>query len=376
MNALPNDITTHLQALFHSGQISGYVHSKLPVGPLKTGWIEQGLLSKGMKGKLRDKNNQESLVIPADRFARLARDRSGWHDTALVIIGPKGLHSDKFVAMVSGKQDSQSLIAFRITKTTPHEISQFLLKNALEKTVSKTFEEPNLDYIEQLRIDASEDRVKEMTVLSLPKKQVKMSEWMKEVLLSPSSESVEAQHGVSKQIPTLAALITRWLTGLELFKGTSNGIASLVFVGKKTMDVCLWDQPQRLVTFSIFMHDNLETLSKNYLTPLWVVPGERIESQRPDREVTVESRKASETQPSSTSPGRRILPSTEDTEEVLEYLSKRLEQIESNLDISTSDIDRTTMDALQSRLAENIERIETLSKRLGDLEKRLQKLRT
>jgi hypothetical protein len=161
--SLSNDITTHLQALYHSGQISGYIHSKLTDGSLKTGWIEQGLLSKGVKGQLRDKNNQESLVIPADRFARLARDHGELDDTTLVIIGSKGLVARKFVAIVFGQQGSQSLIAFQIQKTSPYEIIRFLL-HALGKKSSQLLEEPNLDYVEQLRIDASEGEVAEMTV--------------------------------------------------------------------------------------------------------------------------------------------------------------------------------------------------------------------
>jgi hypothetical protein len=240
--SLNNDIDTHLQALYHSGQISGYIHSKLTEGPLKTGWIEQGLLSKGVKGQLRDKNNQESLVIPADRFARLARDYAEEKDTALVIIGSKGLTTSKFVAMVFGRPSSQSLIAFQIRKTSPYEIIHFLLQ-ALGKKSSQLFEEPNLDYIEQLRIDASEGEVDEMIVLSLPKKEVKLSEWMKETLLSPSSGSIEIQHGSSNKIPKFAALVTRWLTSLELFKSIPNGIAAIIFLGQKTMDACLWDQP-------------------------------------------------------------------------------------------------------------------------------------
>ncbi|MHA2323260.1 MAG: hypothetical protein ACXACG_16640 [Candidatus Thorarchaeota archaeon] len=243
---MSNDIDTHLQALYHSGQISGYVHSKLTDGSLKTGWIEQGLLAKGMKGNLRDKNNQESLVIPADRFARLARDRGGREDAAFVIIGSKGLVTSKFVAMVFGNQDSQSLIAFEIQKTSPHEIIRFLLQNALGKKTSQLFEEPNLDYVEQLRIDASEGEVNEMTVFTLPKKQVKMSEWMKDALLSPSSESVEIQHGTSNTIPKFAALITRWLTGLELFKGTGHRLRrsrnyGCMFLGPTSRKSCFHD---------------------------------------------------------------------------------------------------------------------------------------
>lgn len=377
MKTLSNDITTHLQALYHSGQITRYVQSKLTDGPLKTGWIEQGLLSKGMKGKLRDKTNQESLLIPADRFARLARDRGGWADAAFVIIGPKGSISSKFVAMVFGQQDSQTLIAFQIQKTSPHEIIRFLLWNALGKKTSRPFEESPLDYVEQLRMDVSEDEIDEMTVFSLPKKQVKMSEWMKDALLSPSSESIEIQHGSTNQIPKFAALVTRWLTGLELFKALPSGIAALVFVGRKDMDTCFWDQPQRIAAFTTFKHNNLESLSINYLTPLWVVPGESVETLQPTREVTVEPRKVLESPEKPSSLARP----TKDTQIVLANLTRRLDSLETQLKSSKTDSDMTgkdrgTMDVLQSRLSENIQRIEALSKRLGDLEKRLKKIRT
>lgn len=343
-------------------------------GPLKTGWIEQGLLTKGLKRKLRDKNNQESLLIPADRFARLTRDRSELMDASFVIIGSKGTTAPKFVAMVFGQQDSQTLIAFQIEKTSPYEIVRFLLHNALKKKATSHFEEPNIDYVEQLRLDVSEGMVDEMTVLSLPKKQMKISEWMKDALLSPSSDSIQIQHGTSNQIPKFAALVTRWLTGLELFKATTNGIAALIFLGRKNMDACFWDQPQRIAAFTTFAHTNVESLAMNYLTPLWVVPGESIETPRPTREVTVEPRKA-------TVPPKKPLTTTKETQKVLTDLSRRLDSIETRLKASTTDsqvidMNRGTMDVLQSRLSENIERIEALSKRLADLEKRLKKIRT
>ena len=384
MISLSNDIATPLQALYHSGQISGYIHSKLTDGPLKTGWIEQGLLSKGVKGKLRDKNNQESLVIPADRFARLARDRGGQEDAALVIIGSKGLTASKFFAMVFGQQGSQSLIAFQIQKTSPHDIIRFLLQNVLGTKVSTHFEEPNLDYVEQLRMDASEGELDEMTVLSLPKKQTKMSEWMKEALLSPSSESIEVQHGTTNAIPKFAALITRWLTGLELFKSTPSGIAAMVFIGQKTMNACFWDQPQRKVAFTTFNRKDLEGLSRKYLTPLWIVPGESVEAPKQTREVTVEPRKvvASSKKPSSIERTEKpILTSTEGAEKTLAILSQSLDSLESqikspNTDSGVSMKDRGTLEVLQSRLSETIERIESISKRLIDLEKRIKKIRS
>lgn len=379
---LSKDLVTHLQALYHSGQITGYIHSKLPEGSLKTGWIEQGLLSKGMKGNLRDKHNQESLVIPADRFARLTRDRPGWENMAIVMIGPKGLVANKFVSIIYGDKGSQSMIAFQIEKTSPHEITKFLLQNALGKGATLSFEEPNLDYIEQIRMDAAKGDVEELIALTLPKKQVKLSDWMKEALLSPSSESIEIQFESSNRISKFASLITRWLTGLELFKGIPAGIAAIAFLSKNTIEVCLWDQPQRKAVFSIFKGNQLETFSSNYLTPLWLVPGESIKMPKLVREVTVEDRTSSERMEKQSKPESSVTTiskSTKDAESQLAAISKRLDSIESQIKSSTASSDVTlkdsgTMDVLQNRLAESIERIESLSKRLVELEKRLRKI--
>ena len=376
------DVSTHLQALYHSGQISGYIHSKLADGPLKTGWIEQGLLSKGLKGNLRDKHNQESLIIPADRFARLARDLGGWNTAALVIIGSKGLLASKFVAIVFGSEGDQSIIAFQIQKTPPYDLVQFLLSHVLGQKISQDFEEPNLDYVEQLRLDVSEGEVKEITVLSLPKGKVKMSNWMKETLLSPSSENIEVKHGTSSAIPKFAALVTRWLTGLELFKTTTSGISALVFIGKKEMDACLWDQPQRKASFITFSHDDLESVSRKYLTPLWIVPGESLEFPQPARQVSVEERKmvASTTRPGQTPKGEVSI-STTDASTALAELSKRLDSLELHIKSSKTDSDlsgkdRGSLEILQTKLSETIERIEILSKRLSELEKRIRKIPT
>ena len=372
MSLLSNDISTHLQALFHSGLITGYVQSRLAEGSLKTGWIEQGLLSKGMKGNLRDKHNQEFLAIPADRFARLARDCGDPEGVSLAVLGSKGIASAKFVAMVSGSHDSQTLIAFQIQKTLLGDIVQLLLK-ALGMKATRDPEDANLDYVEQLRLDASEGTVQEAVVLSLPKKQEKLSGWMKDVLLGPSSDSIAFQHGNTNKITKFAALVTRWLLGLELFKNTNNAIAALLFIGQKSIDACFWDQTQRIAAFSSFHNLSLESISLKYLNPLWFIPGESLESSRPTREVTVEPMRSSNRSKKSSLTSQQEL--------VLDALARRLDSLESRLSSSIGEIDisgkdRGTMDLLQTRLSENIERIESLSKRLSELEARLKKIRT
>lgn len=384
MITIHNDISTRLQALFHSGDVSGYILAKLPDGSLKTGWIEQGLLSKGVKGQLRDKHNQESLVIPADRFARLIRDMGDSSSTSIVVIGPKGLTKDKFVAMVYGKT-SQSIVAFMIQRQNPLEIIQFLLKHEHETKISRIFEEPNLDYVEQLRMDSKEKFVTDLLVLSLPKGITKVTEWIKAVLQEGDSEHITIRQGKSKELPVFSALLTRWLNGLELFREMRSAIASCVFMKNGYLDVCFWDSPQRIAIFAKITGVGIEEISRKYLVPMWIVPGESIGEQAQTREVVLES-KPKPTQRKS--PMDTKILHTDDMKRTIESLTKRIDElsisdIEARLDNletqmrtkpSSPGSEKVSFDALKTRLSENINRIEMLSKRLLELEKRIKKI--
>jgi len=377
---MSSDIITRLQALFHSGDIIGYIHSNLPVDSLTTGWIEKGLLSKGVKGQLRDKHNQESLVIPSDRFSRLTKDMPDAGYANIVIIGTKGLRENKFAAMVYENEGIQSLIAFQTKNKTPLEIIQLFLQ-ALGRPTSDKREEPNLDYVEQLRIDAGERIVNDAMVLSLPKEISKISEWIKATIQEESSSSILLRHRSSKDLPVFSALLTRWVTGLELFRETRSAITACLFVKKKEMDVCFWDSSQRIVSFASIGSSNVEELGMKYLLPLWMVPGDSLEPPK-KREVVLEPRpvKKQHVKVEESSPGvedtiralRRRLDevSISDLESQLKSIEERIQSIP-----DAPSLDKVGFETLQSRLAENIDRIETLAKRLVELEKRINKIR-
>ncbi|MFW9891294.1 MAG: hypothetical protein ACFFFO_03785 [Candidatus Thorarchaeota archaeon] len=387
MISISKDLSTRLQALYHSGEVSGYIYSKLPEDSMKTGWIEQGILSMGMKGKLRDKHNQESLVIPADRFARLVRDMSSPGAANILVIGPKGLTESKFVAMVLGKKNSQSIIAFQVQNQSPLEIIRFLLEYGLGKNVSKSFVEPNLDYVEQLRMDTNEKLVNDVLVLSLPKASTKMTEWIKAIVQEGSSEDLLIRHGSSKDLPIFSALLTRWITGLELFRGIRSAIVACVFVKDGIIDVCFWDSPQRIAAFASITGVGLEEISRKYLVPIWMVPGDSFRPPKKMREVVLEARVSQE--PKKAASTREEL-SSDDVKRSLESLRSRLDKLslsdfEKRLDVLESKFDTTSgsstvekgsLDALQTRLAENIDRIEILTKRLLELEQRIKKIST
>ncbi len=338
-----------------------------------------------MKGQLLDKHNQESLVIPADRFARLTRDMSDSGSTSIAVFGPRGLDKQKFVAIVFGKAKSQSLIAFQVQKQSPLEIIRFLLRHGLGKTVSKRYDEPNLDYVEQLRMDANQRLVNDMLVLSLPKGKVKMSEWIKVALQKGSSDDIVIHHGNSKELSVFSVLLTRWVNGLELFRGMQSAIAACVFVKNDHMVVSLWDSPQRIAAFVSINGIDIEELSRKYLVPMWTAPGDSIQPLTPKREVVLESRVS--TGRRKTTPDRKLI-RTVDVQGNFESLSTRLDKLpiaklETRLDnletqimskSGSSSHEKGGLEALQTRLSDNIDRIETLSKRLVELEKRIKKI--
>ena len=277
-----------------------------------------------MKGQLLDKHNQESLVIPADRFARLTRDMSDSGSISIAVFGPRGLEKQKFVAIVFGKSKSQSLIAFQVQKQSPLEIIRFLLQHGLGKTVSKRYDEPNLDYIEQLRMDANQRLVNDMLVFSLPKGKVKMSEWIKVALQKGSSDDIVIRHGNSKELSVFSVLLTRWVNGLELFRGMQSAIASCIFVTNEHMVVCLWDSPQRIAAFTSINGIDIEELSRKYLVPMWTSPGDSIQPLTPKREVVLESRVS--TSRRKTTPDSKMI-RTVDVQDHFESLSTRLDKL-------------------------------------------------
>ncbi|MFW9793710.1 MAG: hypothetical protein ACFFEE_05390, partial [Candidatus Thorarchaeota archaeon] len=287
-------------------------------------------------------------------------------------------------SMVYGNKE-QSLVAFNIQNQSPLDIVRSLLQHGLGEKVSREFQEPNLDYIEQLKLDANEQYVEDMIVLSLPKGIVKLSEWIKSVMKEGSSDDIMIRHGTSKELPVFTALLTRWVNSLELFRSTRNSIAACLFMRNNKVDVCLWDSPQRIAAFAAITGIGFDEISRKYLVPMWNVPGESIQPIRQKKQVVLESKMSmsqrkpiADRQASISDDVKMNLESIASRMEKLSIseLKSRLDNLESQVQIETvsSTTEKGSLDALQSRLADNIDRIETLSKRLVELEKRIKKI--
>jgi hypothetical protein len=154
-----------------------------------------------------------------------------------------------------------------------------------------------------------------------------------------------------------------------------------MFVKKKEMDVCLWDSSQRIASFASIGSANIEELGRKYLLPLWMVPGDSLKPLPKKREVVLEPRpsKKSRAPPIETKKqsSAEIQALKRRLDEVsISDLKTQLESIEEKLQKTqdSPDLDKGGFESLQSRLSENIDRIEILAKRLTELEKRIKKI--
>ena len=352
---MSEDIETRLQAMYHSGQVSAYIISKLPEGKLTTGWIEQGLLSKGFTGNLQDKKNQENLVIPIDRFARLTRDYSAEINLGLIILGAHGLDKSKLITLVSNqyfaRKGSINAIGFNSDNIRTSELIHIITRFLSETTESNIDNDPNLDYIEELLTDAANGDVRHLLSLSLPTGKHKHTDWIRKILKSDlKSEAVLAQIGDHHEFSPSVLLFSRWLLGLEIFKKTKNAIASILFVQGSQIVLCFWDSPQNLATFAIIEGVDIERVLRKYTLPLWYTSSAVTEDEPKGPKVVIEKPKKKESQ-----------------------TRKRSRSVSRMVSDSVTP-DNQSISIVRTHLAELINRLSTLISRLDGLEKRITKI--
>jgi len=352
---MSEDIETRLQAMYHSGQVSAYIISKLPEGKLTTGWIEQGLLSKGFTGNLHDKKHQENLVIPIDRFTRLTRDYDAEFNLGLIILGAHGLDKSKLIALVSNpdltRKGSFSAIGFNSDNIQTFELIRIITRLLSEKTESNIDNDPNLDYIEELLTDAANGDVRHLLSLTLPSGTQKLADWIRKIIKSDlKSDAVLAQIGDHHEFSPSVLLISRWLLGLEIFKKTKNAIASILLVQDNQIVLCFWDSPQNLATFAIIEGVDIERVLRKYTLPLWYTSSDVTEAEPKGPKVVIEKSKKMESQ-----------------------IQKRVSSVSRIVSDSTTP-DNQSFSFVRTRLAELINRLSPLISHLDVLEKRITKI--
>jgi predicted nucleic acid-binding Zn-ribbon protein len=141
-----------------------------------------------------------------------------------------------------------------------------------------------------------------------------------------------------------------------------------------------------IASFASIASINIEEVTRKYLVPLWTVLGDSFKTKPEEREVVVEP---------ITSDRKKVVKKTKEKQTdnldktikslrrqlegvSISGLEKRLDSLETNISTASESkgFDKVSLDALQSRMADNIDRIESISKRLEELEKRIKKIST
>jgi hypothetical protein len=285
---------TRLQAMYSSSEVLGYLISQLPEKGLKPGWVEEGLLVKGLQEASSSKFNQENYIEPTHEAVHLMADRAmdAPGRTGIFILGEPGLESSKLVVVLS--DDDRAPGRAKLVTTiwlrdyTPQDLIRLVLKYLLGEKISPEFEEPNLDYIEQLRIDAIEWEAAEVLSLSIPGRKFNTSIWIKQAVQQPDDEySIALRCGKLRQIPAFALLFSRWLIDLPVFEDLNLGVAAAIFRKEDMVELAIWDNPRELATFAILLDTDLEDITRKFLVPAWFERGDRIHPPARTREVIV-----------------------------------------------------------------------------------------
>lgn len=273
---MPEGLVTRLQAMYHSGQVSSFIISSLPVGELSIGWIEQGLLGKGFKGNMQDKEIQENLIIPTDRFIRLILETEPTYSHGLFILGN---HIDSKLVVYLGPltksgKTSQTAVGFNASGIRASELIN-VVGQILVGRYDSINGDTNLDYIEQLISDSASGNVSNLLSLSLPPSKSTPTTWIKKILKTDlTSKDILAKSGNPLEISPPIPLLTRWLVGLDIFKRTENAISSLLLIRHADTLVYLWDSNLKVATFATVGGLSLEHILNSYLFPLWFIPTE------------------------------------------------------------------------------------------------------
>lgn len=380
---MTNDLPTRLQAMFHSGEISGFISARMPTEKLSTGWIEHGLLLKGFTGKLEDKENQEQLIIPADRFSRLIRDLEGVTQpfVGLLIMGNRGLAEPKFCVLVYdmyGKNDESLLtVAFRTKNLGLHEITRVIARYVLNHDYSTTPIDSDLDYVEQLKMDASVGDVQNLLTLKTPAAKQNITEWIHESINSVNdTEGVIAAAGNLKRLSKFAILFSRWLTGLDLFKRDENNLAATLLMYNDRTEFCLWDTPQKLASFFTMKRNDAKDMIRRYLTSMWSGSEDLAISYAHSPKVVVGKKvKSQNDEQKSRNKATQQLDHT-----LLRQIKTRVETMEARLqDIENTPRDKTvnfdqSMFLIQNKLVDTVDRLESLVVQLSELEERIKRI--
>jgi hypothetical protein len=205
----------------------------------------------------------------------------------ILILGPIGLVARKFVVFLRGFPKYLESFSFQTSRDyNPQDIMRLILKFELNEKLSTRFVEPYSDYVEQLQIDSSEDRIIEALSLKIPEKKFNATKWIRNASTEEGTEYLLYRYGDLNQIPPFSLLFANWCLGLNL-KNNPDMLVSLILMGEKLGRVTIWDNPRKVAFFSLQRKESLEEISRRYFLSLWSSGKERIGPPIKTREVII-----------------------------------------------------------------------------------------
>ena len=389
-----DEFITRLQAMNASGELDGYLCSQISKISLEPDWIIQGLTHNGLKGRIDTENNKKQFLNPMDAAVRLMIDEGIDPKIGLgiLITGPLGLTERKFVVFLRGFPSNLEAISFQTSGNyNPQDIVRLILKYELNEELSTSFVEPHYDYVEQLQIDASEDKVEEALSLKIPKKKFHTPDWIRDASTQDDSQYILFSYGELNQVPPFSLLFASWCKALDVNKDT---LVSLTIIGKQSGRVAIWDNQRKVAFFTIVEKESLEEIARKYYLSLWSSGEEKVGPPIKTREVVVGPKKS---QPSLKDQADTV---SSDQSDMIAQLHKKLVDIQEQLrEFSLSELlirieaieSQLTLqkDASQSlrhsesqvidsqsqlRLKEVIARLEGIANKLEELEARIQQI--
>ncbi|MHA1135536.1 MAG: hypothetical protein ACTSSE_03540 [Candidatus Thorarchaeota archaeon] len=381
---MPDQIVTRLQAMYHSGQVSAFIVSKFPTGTLPTGWIEQGLIGKGFAGNIQEREIQEDIIIPVDRFVRLFSESGLDLDYGMFILG--GLTKSKLLTAVSnlGNKDPESMNVFGLNSENlqTSELLDIAGRFLMQEPDSQQ-EDPNLDYIEEFLSEVANGNVTQLLSLSLLPGKQKTVSWLKKILKTDlTSEVILAKSNNPQEFSSTILLLSRWLLGLDLFKKTENAISTILLVRGNEVLLCFWNSSQKIATFAAVEGFSIGSVLRKFVLPLWYTSKQDSKDDSVGPKVVIGKTK--------TKPPRTQIkapPASSDSQSIsivrtrLTELNTRLTPvissvngIEKRISILTKDTRFQSMGEHSDNAIEELRRIEKDTKVLEDISTRLRKM--
>ncbi|MHA1246691.1 MAG: hypothetical protein ACTSPE_05135 [Candidatus Thorarchaeota archaeon] len=371
-------ILEDIRGLAKGGFVTGFVCARIPTGKLLSNWMQSNMVDHSLGDRIKQKGISKTFLVPADRVVRLVRDTGALtpHSRSLLLLGPPGIESRRFVVYVGPLTKSASeahVVALWAHRFSPEASSAIFIPSKREHA-----EEPVLDYITQMERDV-EAGLLDSALAS-------QDEALSSVSTGATRDAgriVLLHKGDTEDIEKVEFLFLRWISQLELVRGMRNAIAVFLQEHAGKTRLVVWDSPRGVVASSLSSKIPVPVLVQRYAVSVWFSSQDADRmgaSARPSARPPAESQ--SRAMESLESDGVEMLQKRLDAINVerllgmIENLEKRVAQLSPTYASEDTGVkaERDAFGQLVKRLGDLTSRLEELADRLERLEARAAQL--